>query len=172
VGGLARIVALGQVLAGHILEQRAQVDLLLEVATQRHPLLLADDGHHRRVVELRVVEAVEQMDGAGAGGGHAHPDLTGELGVGASRERRQLLVAHLDELDLVAHFVEGEVESVGAVTGIAVDTLNAPFAQALQHVDRDVRSAHALRTTREGLPQAASTTDAGVSSTTTRRSAC
>ena len=35
---------LGQVLAGDVLEERAQVDLLLEVAAQRHPLLLADEA--------------------------------------------------------------------------------------------------------------------------------
>ena len=76
---------------------------------QRHPLLLADDRDHRRVVELGVVEAVEQVDRARARGRHAHADLARELGVGAGGEGGELLVAQLDELDLLADLVEGEV---------------------------------------------------------------
>ena len=59
VRSLARVGDLREILAGDVLEERVQVDLLLEVAAQRHPLLLADDGDHGRVVELGVVEAVE-----------------------------------------------------------------------------------------------------------------
>jgi len=47
-----------------VLEQRVQVDLLLVVAAQRAERLLADDRHHRLMVELCVVEAVEQVDRA------------------------------------------------------------------------------------------------------------
>ena len=83
-GPPARVVDLGEVLGGHVLVERAQVDLLLEVAAERHALLLADDGHDGRVVELRVVEPVEQVDGAGAGGRHADADLARELGVRAA----------------------------------------------------------------------------------------
>src|SRR5690606_36970689 len=39
------------VVAGHVLEQTEQVDLLLVVAAERGALLLADDRDHRRVVE-------------------------------------------------------------------------------------------------------------------------
>src|SRR5437588_751884 len=59
------------VLGGHILEQRVQVDLLLVVRAERHRLLLADDRHYRLVVELRVVEAVQQVNRTGPRGGHA-----------------------------------------------------------------------------------------------------
>ena len=48
-----------------------EVDLLLVVAAERGARLLADDRDHRLVVELGVVEAVEQVDGAGAGGRQA-----------------------------------------------------------------------------------------------------
>jgi hypothetical protein len=106
--------------------ERAQVDLLLEVAPQRHPLLLADDRDDRRVVELGVVEAVAQVDRPRARGGHADADLARELRVGAGGERRELLVAHLHELDLLADLVEGEVQTVGAVTRIAIDAPDAP----------------------------------------------
>ena len=62
----------------------------------------------------------------GPGGRHADPDLAGELGVGARGERRELLVAHLDELELVADLVEREVQPVGAVAGVAVDAAARP----------------------------------------------
>ena len=88
---------------------------------------------HRRVVELGVVEPVEQVDRAGPGGRHAHADLAGELGVRGGGEGGELLVAGLDELDLVADLVEGEVQPVGPVARIAVDAPDAPLAQAAEH---------------------------------------
>ena len=91
---------------GDVLEERQQVDLLLVVAAERGARLLADDGDHRLVVELRVVEAVQQVDGAGAGGGDAHADLAGELGVAAGHEGGHLLVARLDELGVAVGAVE------------------------------------------------------------------
>ena len=52
-----------------------QVDLLLVVAAEASAGLLADDRDDRLVVELGVVEAVEQVDRAGAGGRHADAEL-------------------------------------------------------------------------------------------------
>ncbi len=63
--------------------------------------LLTDDRHDRLVVELGVIQAVEQVDRAGAGGRQADPDLAGELGVRAGHERGHLLMADLDELRAV-----------------------------------------------------------------------
>ena len=51
-------------IAGHILEQREKVHLLLKVPSQRHACRLADDGNHRLAVQLGVIQPVEQMDGA------------------------------------------------------------------------------------------------------------
>jgi hypothetical protein len=47
--------------------------------------------------------------------------------VRARGERRELLVADLDELDVVADLMEGEVQPVGAVARIAVDALDGPI---------------------------------------------
>ena len=58
-----------------------QVDLLLVVAAERRARLLADDRDHRLVVELRVVEAVQEVDRAGPAGREADADLAGELRV-------------------------------------------------------------------------------------------
>ena len=46
------------------------------------------------------------MDRARPGGGQAHADLAGELGVGARHEGGHLLVPHLDELELALVRVE------------------------------------------------------------------
>ena len=76
------------VLVRHVLEQVGEIHLLHVVASERHARLLADDGHHGPVVEFGVVEPVQEVDGPGAGGGHAHPHLVGELGVSSGREGR------------------------------------------------------------------------------------
>src|SRR5437764_3301430 len=83
------------------------------------------------MVELAVVEAVQQMDRAGAGGGHAHAHVAGELGVRGRGEGRYLLVAHLDELRFL-DLVEGAEQAVYPVTRVAVDLAHAPFVEAAQ----------------------------------------
>jgi hypothetical protein len=60
VAGLGGIGGHVHVLVRHVLEQGDQVDLLLVAAAQRHPVLLADDRHHRLVVELGVVEPLSR----------------------------------------------------------------------------------------------------------------
>ena len=120
------------------LNSDCEVDLLLVVAAEPGPRLLADDRHHRLVVELGVVEAVEQVDRAGARGGHADADLAGELGVGAGHERGHLLVADLDELGplAVARARERAQDAVDPVAGIAVDAPDAPGGEALEEDSR------------------------------------
>ncbi len=51
---------------GDVLEQGMQVDFLLVVAAKRRGGLLAHQGNHRHMVHLGIVQAVEQVDGAGA----------------------------------------------------------------------------------------------------------
>jgi hypothetical protein len=50
---------------------------------------------------LGVVQAVEQVDRARADGAQADAEATGELGLGADRERGRLLVTYADPLDPV-----------------------------------------------------------------------
>ena len=125
------------VLARDILEQRRQIYLLLEVRAKRHPRLLSDDCDHRRVIELRVIQPVHQMDRSGTGGRHADPDLAGELGVCAGREGRDFLVAGLDELDLVLKLVKRSEQPVYPVTRVAIDAGDAPLLEALEHERSD-----------------------------------
>src|SRR4051794_9241868 len=117
--------------AGDVLVERVEVDLLLVVGPERRARLLADDRHHRLVIQPRVVEPVEQVDGARPRRRHAHADLAGELGVRARGERRELLVARLHETHLV-DLVERAEEAVDAVPGIAVDAADAPLGEPLE----------------------------------------
>ena len=87
------------VLMRDILEERDKIDLLLVIAAERRARLLADDGHHRLVIHLRVVKSIEQMDRARAGRGQTNADFAGELGMRARHERRHFFVPHLDEFD-------------------------------------------------------------------------
>lgn len=52
--------------SGHILDQARQIDFLLIVAAERGARLLAGNGEHRHVIEPRVIEAGDQMRGAGS----------------------------------------------------------------------------------------------------------
>jgi hypothetical protein len=51
------------------------------MSAQRRACLLADDGDHRHAVELGVIEAVREMDRAGAGRRQTDTGLAGQLGV-------------------------------------------------------------------------------------------
>ena len=116
---------------GDVGEERVVVDLLEEVRADLPARHLAADGEHRGVGLLRVVQAVEQVDGAGADGAHADGEPVGELGLRAGRERPRLLVPHPDPLDalLAADRVGDGVERVAhhsphlghAVVGEGVD---------------------------------------------------
>ena len=89
------------------------------------------------MVELRVVEAIEEVDRAGAGGGDADADLVGELGMAAGHEGGHLLVPRLDELRVAVGAVERPQESVDPVARIAEQAMYSPFAQAFQDVVGD-----------------------------------
>ena len=80
---------------GDVREQILEVDLLLVGGTERLAALLPNNGDHRHVISLGVVEASQQVDRAGAGGGVAKPDLASKFSVGRGHEGRHLLVAHL-----------------------------------------------------------------------------
>src|SRR3954468_7027461 len=120
------------VLVRDVLEERNEVDLLLVVAAERRPCLLPDERDHRLGIELRVVEAVEQMDGAGPGSRQAHADLAGKLRVRTGHERGHFLVADLDELHRLFRPIEGAEKAVDTVAWISVDARDAPLPEALE----------------------------------------
>ena len=82
---------------------------------------LPDDRDDRLVVHLRVVEAVEEVDGPGARGRQADADLARELRVAASHEGGHLFVARLDEAAATVVAVERAHDAVDAVARISED---------------------------------------------------
>jgi hypothetical protein len=129
-------------LVGDVLEQRLQVHLLLVVAAHGGARLLADDGHHRLVVGLGVVQAIEQVDRARPRGGQAHAHLAGELGMRARHEGRQLFMPRLHELQR-RHARERGDHAVDAVARIPEHAPHAPRLQALEDLVTHCLAAHA-----------------------------
>src|SRR5690606_1665504 len=129
--GLGRRRADLDVLGRDILEQVGKVDLLLEVAAERDGGGLPHDRHHRLVVHLRVIEAVQEVDRARPRRRYAHTDLAGELRVRARHERGHLLVPDLDVFHPVAGAIQRAEEAVDAVAGVAEDPADPPVAEAL-----------------------------------------
>jgi hypothetical protein len=115
------------------------VDLLLVAGAEHGCLLHAGDGQHRGMVELGVVQAVEQVQAAGPGGGQADPDPAGRLGVAGGHERGRLLVVDEHEPDLVLVAPQPLHDPVDPVPGQPEDGVHAPLGQPLdQQFGRDL----------------------------------
>src|SRR5205814_3193160 len=82
-------------------EGLVELDVLLREGVDEIVKLQAGDRQHRGAVELRVIEPVEQMNAARPRGREANAEPSGVFGVAAGHERRGLLMANLDEADLV-----------------------------------------------------------------------
>ena len=104
---------------------------------------LPDDGQHRHMVQLGVVEAVEQMDGARSRSGHAHTEVAGELGVAHRLEGGHLLVAGLDELWRGVGFDPRPENPVDAVSGVGEDLHRRPMP-AVVPTDSSLRTGSPL----------------------------
>lgn len=98
---------------------------------QCRPGLLTDDGQHRLVVHACIVQAGEQVRGARAGCGHAHTELTGELGMGAGHEGGHFLMAGLNEFNLAVGPAQRAEHAIDAVAGVTEDAPYAPLIQTL-----------------------------------------
>src|SRR6185312_7353957 len=139
-GGIVRLLAER---GGHVAVELQQLDLLLEVTTDRPHERLPHDRDDGLVVELGVVEPVQQVDRARSGGRHADTDLARELRVPAGHERGHLLVAGLDEAQLVLVATQRAEDAIDAIPREAVDGADVPFDQPLTKIVR-CGLAHAL----------------------------
>ncbi len=132
--------------AGHVLEHADNVDFLLVVATQRRTGLLPDNRQERDVIHPRIVHAGDQMGRTGTRRGDAHPKLTRELGIRRGHERSHLLVAHLDELDLVGTEAgKATQQAIYSIAGVAEHTADAPLMQTFPEEIADCLCHTALR---------------------------
>ena len=113
-----------------VLEERMKIDLLLVVTADSGAGGLPDDRDNRLMVQLRVVEAIEQMNRARAGRGQTDTDLASELRVCARHECGHFFVARLDESNAVAGPIERTEDPVDAIPGIPIDARDTPLGQA------------------------------------------
>ena len=89
------------VVNGHVHEELDQVHVLLEVGADEVVEGVPGDGQHRHAIALGVVETVEQVDAAWPGGGQAHAEVAGVLGVATSGKGGRFLVPDLHKPDLL-----------------------------------------------------------------------
>lgn len=79
--------------------------------------LLAYDRDHRLMVELGVVQAIQEMDGARTAGREAYTHFAGELGVPAGHERRHLLMPYLNKIELIPRSTQRTHDAVDTIAG-------------------------------------------------------
>jgi hypothetical protein len=119
-----------------VLEDAVQVHVLLRMRVDEIVVMVPGDGEDGLPVELGVVKTVEQVKSTWSRGGDAHAEPSGVLGIRAGHEGGRLLVAGLNEPDVLTSRAEGFHDAVDAVPWHPKDDLNAPLAQ---NVDQDVR---------------------------------
>ena len=82
------------------------------------------------MVELRVIEAGDQVGGAGAARCEADADLAGEFRMGDGHERGHFFVPRLDEVDSSVALKRAD-DAVDAIARVAEDPLDAPGLQPM-----------------------------------------
>ena len=90
---------------------------------------LAGDHQHRDGVGPGAEDAVEGVDGAGAGGDVDHPDLAGDAGVALGRHRRRLLVVAANVAQ-AGFRAEGVVQEHRPAAGHQEHVAHAPVGQS------------------------------------------
>ena len=114
---------------GDVREHAVEVEFLLVARAPDGCFGLAAYRQHRRVIQLGVIQACDQVGSARAAGRQTDAKFAGELGVGNGHEGRHLLMPNLHEFDLVGP-LQGSNHAVDAVARISVDPANSPLVQA------------------------------------------
>src|SRR5207248_4736296 len=108
---------------GDVHKKLVEGDILLSEGADEVVILQSGDRQNWGLVEFGVVEAVEQVNAAGAGGSEANTQLAGELGVSAGAESGGFLVAHLNETDFFFMGAQSFQDAVDAIAGQPKDNL-------------------------------------------------
>ena len=121
------------IVACDVLEERVQIDFLLEVSSKRRAHRLADDGQNRLMIQLRVVEPVQKMDRARPRRGEANAYFAGEFGMRRGHEGGLFFMSRLDKGEAILSAFKRAQNAVNPVTRIAVDPGSAPIRQTGKH---------------------------------------
>jgi hypothetical protein len=84
---------------GDILEERQQIDLLLILHANEVVIGLAGERENGRVIHLRVVKAVQEMNRSGSGRRETDAEPAGVFRIAAGHEGRRLFVTDLHKAD-------------------------------------------------------------------------
>ena len=102
------------------------------------------NGQDGRARAVRVVQAVDEVQVAWAARARAHGELACELSLGRSRERRRLLVAHVNPVDAAllgaAGFAHGVDDWVEGIADNAVDPMDSRVDELSHDLFRDVHA--------------------------------
>ncbi len=113
--------------------QFVQVHVLLVVRVDEIVKRVSCDGQHGLAVALGVIEAIQQMHAARSRGRQAHAQPAGVLGIATGGESSRLLVANLNELDLVLTCPQRLEDAVDPIPRKPEDRVYAPVDQPLDH---------------------------------------
>src|SRR5205814_10080871 len=100
---------------GYVLEQVVGVDVLLVHGADQIVVGHASEREHRRLVQLGVVKAVQEMDRSRAGGREADAQPSGVLGVSAGRKRGGLFVSDVYKTYTLTVLAQGFNQAVHVV---------------------------------------------------------
>ena len=92
--------------------------------------LHAGNRQNRLLVHLRVVQTVQQMNAAGAGGRQANTQASGELCVGTGHKGGGFFMPYVDETDPVLGLAERFHDAVDAIAGQPKDRIHTPCKQS------------------------------------------
>ena len=116
-------------------EHAVEVHVLLRVRVDEVVVMVSGDGQNRLAIELGIVEAIQQVQPPGTGGGQTDAEPAGVLRVGTGHEGGRFLVPNLHEAHALLPPSQRFHHTVDAVTRKAEDDLNAPVFEG---VDEDV----------------------------------
>ena len=123
-------------IARALLEEALGMRLLEIVRTDLGRGDLRRDRHHRHARALAVEKTVDEVQIAGAAAAGAYGEAAGDMGVGASGEGGDLLVAHMQPFDAAAP-ANGVGEAIEAVADNAIDPLHSGGGENLDHLVGD-----------------------------------
>ena len=124
-----------------VLHQLRRVDTLLVARPDQIMERHAGNRDNRRAIHVRVIQAVEKVDGAGARGADTDAKLAGVLGKARRHKGGRFLVTHADVLDPILTLAQRFDDGINAVTDDAEAVCRAPCDQSL---DDDIGSCQIL----------------------------
>jgi hypothetical protein len=116
-----------------------RVRFLKIVASDLGARNLRGDGENRNTTAMAVIEAIDQMEIAGAATPRAHRQISGQMRFSASCKSGSFFVSYMDPLEIVA----GVNRIRDAVEGVAGQSVDSPHSRICEYVDEQF--SHILR---------------------------